>query len=210
MTVQRLAALVAGTVVTVVAWVVLPRQGLPPFSTHMAAHMALVAVAAPLLAIALAAGRFDPVRIAPRACSPIVASMIELVLVWGWHAPALHHAASHQAWARGLEQASFLASGFFLWICAIGGGAALRRRRAPAGIVGLLLTSMHMTLLGALVTLTHRPLFGSHGAAHRWLTPLQDQQLGGAIMLVVGTLAYLAGALWLVADIIGNRRRASG
>jgi putative membrane protein len=70
--------------------------------------------------------------------------------------------------------------------------------------VGLLLTSMHMTLLGALLALSPRPLYPHlHGAAG--LTPLADQQLGGAIMLLVGGVSYLLGGLALTVGLLRGR-----
>ena len=62
--------------------------------------------------------------------------------------------------------------------------------------MALLLTSMHMTLFGALLALTPRPLY-DHAGHFASPAPLEDQHLGGAIMLLVGGLSYLAGGLWL-------------
>jgi putative membrane protein len=67
--------------------------------------------------------------------------------------------------------------------------------------VGLLLTSMHMTLLGALLALSPRPLY-FHIAGFSGLTPLEDQHLGGAIMLLVGGVSYLLGGLWLTVGLL--------
>jgi putative membrane protein len=168
------------------------------FAVHMTMHIAVVAVAAPLLALAVAGTGADPVRAMPRLAAPIPASMIELVVVWAWHVPALHHAAREEADAFALEQASFILAGLLLWTAAIGGDNEQRRLRAGGGIVALLFTSMHMTLLGALFALASRPLF-QHGAPAAGLSPLADQQLGGVIMLLVGGASYLLGGLWLTA-----------
>ena len=65
---------------------------------------------------------------------------------------------------------------------------------ARAGVIGLLLTSMHMTLLGALLTMSPRLLYSHHHSSGK-LDPLTDQYLGGAVMLVVGGAAFLAGGL---------------
>ena len=199
--------LIIGIGLLLLAWVGLPLLGvlgLPPFTLHMSQHMILVALAAPALAVALARSRFDPVRRAPWATHAIVASMVELVAVWAWHAPTLHHFARGSLAGRVLEQLTFLVAGVYLWVAAFGGGPVLRRERAAAGVTGLLLTSMHMTLLGALLTLSSRPLF--HHGGSGWLSPVHDQQLGGAIMLVVGAAAYLAGGLWLAARTVGGRQ----
>jgi putative membrane protein len=167
----------------------------------MTMHMAVVAVAAPLLALGVAGGRLDPVRRASWAFAPIPASIVELVVVWAWHTPALHHAARRDAAAFAVEQGMFLASGLLVWISALGGDAATAKNRRGAGVVALLLTSMHMTLLGALLALTPRPLY-HHTGAFDGLSALGDQHLGGAIMLLVGGISYLLGGLWLTAGLL--------
>src|SRR5690606_3990219 len=63
------------------------------FAAHMAMHIAVVCVAAPLIAVGLGGSRFDPVESWPVVFSPLTASLIELVVVWGWHAPGPHEAA---------------------------------------------------------------------------------------------------------------------
>jgi putative membrane protein len=70
-------------------------------------------------------------------------------------------------------------------------------------LVALLLTAMHMTLLGALLALTPRPLYMHEGSWKR-LDALADQQLGGAIMIVVGGLSYLVGGLWLTTGLLAG------
>lgn len=168
-----------------------------PFATHMTMHMAVVAVAAPLLALGLAGGRYDPVPRAPRLFLAVPVSLLELLAVWSWHAPALHHAARHTTWGLVLEQATFFVTGTWVWLAALGGDARSGGTRAGAGLVALLLTTMHMTLLGALLALAPRPLY-SHGA-------LEDQHLGGAVMLLVGAASYLAGGLALCLALLRRR-----
>jgi putative membrane protein len=176
----------------------------------MTMHMAVVAVAAPLFALGLAGTRLDPALRAPRLFAAIPASIAELCAVWAWHAPRLHEAARQETLAFVLEQGTFLCAGFWLWIAALGGSATQRRARALAGVLGLLLTSMHMTLLGALIALTPRVLYVHEHQHAALVTPLSDQQLGGAIMLLVGGAAYLAGGLGLSADAFLRGRGAEG
>jgi putative membrane protein len=63
---------------------------------------------------------------------------------------------------------------------------------------------MHMTLLGALLALSPRPLYEHAHAAGMvaGLTPLDDQHLGGAVMLLVGGVSYLIGGLVLIARLL--------
>jgi putative membrane protein len=202
----------AGCLVLFVAWVALPLFAPPAFFVHMTVHMGVVAVAAPFLALGVAGGRLDPVVRFPKFFAPIPISLLELVVVWTWHAPAFHNVARHTIFGLFAEQSMFLVCGLLLWLSAFGGSQPLSTNRAAAGVIGLLLTMMHMVLLGALLAMTPRPLYshgesdlgshtqspiGSHHEMHTGLTPLEDQHLGGAIMLVGGGVSYLIGGLCL-------------
>ncbi len=166
------------------------------FTRHMLGHMTLVALVAPLLAILIARSRFNPVERRPQRFSPITASLVEFVVIWTWHAPLLHVAARHHAGMFALEQASFLGASTYLWLAIVGGDPRSRTIRAATGIVALVLTFAHMTMLGAVLALTPRDLYG-HGAG-----ALADQQLGGAVMIAFGTVAYLGAALWLSRSLL--------
>ncbi len=201
---MRRALLITGLVTLAAAWLgPLPQLAERAFFAHMTMHMAVVAVASPLIALGIAETKFDPVRYFPSLYSPIPVSVLELCVVWAWHAPALHHAARHQTAALVIEQAMFLLCGLLMWLSAFGVDDRQdgSRSRRAAGVVGLLLTSMHMTLLGALLALAPRPLY-AHAEAFSGLTPIEDQHLGGAIMLIAGGVAYLAGGLWLTGGLM--------
>jgi putative membrane protein len=202
--VTRAACLALGGVVLALLWMgPLPRLAPHYFSAHMAMHMGVVAVAAPLIALGLAGTRRDPTRRVPALFSPIPASVLELAVVWAWHAPALHHAARTTAGGLIAEQSTFLLAALLVWVSSFGGRPA--RDRAAAGVVALLLTSMHMTLLGALLALAPRPLYAHAAAMLGPSAALDDQHLGGAIMLVIGGAAYLAGGLWLASTLLVAR-----
>lgn len=168
------------------------------FLSHMAIHVSVVAVAAPFIAAGTVRIVADFV---PRLLlAPVPASLIEFVVIWGWHFPALHHLARNSTGAFVAEQASFLVSGLLLW------ASALHRTRAGedgrgAGVAALLMTSMHMVLLGTLLVLARRPLY-EHGAAAGVEALLAEQQAGGILMLIGGGLPYLAGGLWLVWQLL--------
>ncbi len=217
---MRRTLLTFGLLTLAAAWLTaLPEIARGAFWAHMTMHMLVVAVAAPLLALGVAGGRLDPVRHAPRLFPPIPASVVELVVVWAWHAPLLHHAARQSTLGLVAEQGTFLLTGLVLWLSAFGGSEPssppLGKRgiqggaRRAAGVVGLLLTSMHMTLLGALLALSPRPLY-SHADSMSTHTPLDDQHLGGAIMLLVGGVSYLAGGLWLTLGLVRSAALKAG
>lgn len=201
---MRHTCLLLGLLTLALVWLgPLPQMARQAFYAHMSMHMGVVAVAAPLLALGIAGSRLDPVPISPDLFAPIPASVLELVVVWAWHAPVLHHTARHSTTGLVVEQGAFLAAGLLVWLSAFGGGALRRGKRAAAGVVGLLLTSMHMTLLGALLALSPRPLY-AHLTGASGLAPLEDQHLGGAIMLIVGAISYLLGGLSLTATALNS------
>jgi putative membrane protein len=206
----RRACLILGLFVVALVWLgPLLDAWRDSFSAHMLAHMGVVAIAAPLMAIGLPLG---PTSDASRAFAlPLLASLAELIVVWSWHAPALRALAESSLFATAIEQATFLAAGLSLWL------ACLPRRGSDAtgnaaGAFALPLTSIHMTLLGALLALTPRPLYGTgevscFGVA---LSAQQDQELGGVIMLLVGAAVYLAGGLTLFARMLATPSRETG
>jgi putative membrane protein len=204
------AALLTGVAVLAAAWLG-PLPGLAPqyFSAHMTMHMAIVAVAAPLIALGIAGTSHDLTRRVPALFSPIPASLLELIVVWAWHAPVLHHFARSTPGGLAVEQAMFFASGLLVWLSAFGSEARRSGPRAGAGVVALLLTSMHMTLLGALLALAPRALYVHAGRGIEASIALDEQHLGGAIMLAVGGLSYLAGGLWLSARLLRLREPAA-
>lgn len=208
----RKALLLGGAAVLALVWLgPLPAFARDAFSAHMTMHVTVVAVAAPLLALGLAGSALDPVRQVPALFAPVPASVLELVVVWGWHAPALHHVARGTPGMLALEQASFLLSALLVWLSAFGGPPEGRRTRRGPGIIGMLLTSMHMTLLGALLALASRPLYPRAHQAWMGLTGLEDQHVGGALMLLGGGTAYLAGGIALAVGLLrdhGERRPA--
>ena len=160
------------------------------FPAHMLRHMALVAVIAPLLVLGAP-------RLADRiALSPLVAAAVEFVVVWAWHLPAAHALSFLRDAGFVAEQASFLAAGLVVW------AGCLRAREPLAGAGGLLLTSMHMTLLGALLVLAPRDLYAEIcGTA----PDLGGQQLGGLLMLGIGTPVYLVAGLALSGRALSDR-----
>ncbi|MDR6955554.1 putative membrane protein [Ancylobacter sp. 3268] len=207
---MRKATLIAGLLVLAFAWGgPLPGAAATSFTAHMIVHMSVVALAAPLIAIGISGTKLDPSARLPRLFSPVLAAMLEFAIVWGWHMPLLHIAARQNGLVNIAEQASFLGGGILLWLSclnrAAGGATSGAVAGALIGTLGLLLTSMHMTLLGALIAFASRPLYVENGVpicGSDPATAVADQQLGGVIMLFAGGLIYLAGGLALMARVV--------
>jgi putative membrane protein len=150
------------------------------FSARVVHHVLLVAVAAPLLALAW------PGR---RAGSPAFPFLAATAVLWAWHWPPAYELALSNVAAYWAMQATLLGSAFVFWRTVLHPGQA-----AGAGLLWLLAGYMQMALLGALLTFVPEALYAIHAAAPpAWgFTPLADQQLGGLIMWVPAGLLFAA------------------
>lgn len=147
---------------------------------HMALHLTVIAIVPALLAPRL------PVR--PGPFGLVLVLCAEMAVVWGWHTPAAHHWARLSGMGLALEQVSFLGAGLLVWAAAWSAGRF-------GGALVLFGTLMHMTLLGALIGLAPRPIYGALCAGWFGLDPLEEQQVAGALMAVAGGAVYLVAAL---------------
>ena len=159
------------------------------FSARTVHHVVLVGVAAPLLAGAL------PVR---RYGSLLLATAVQAVIFWAWHAPGAYFAALSNDGAYWVMQISLLASAVWFWACA-------RATTAPAAVVALLAAMLAMGLLGAVLTFAGQAVYAPHAyTTLAWgMTPLEDQQAAGLIMWAPAAALYLFAALWRLGQMIG-------
>ncbi len=192
--------LISGAAVLLFAWAG-PLPALVPgsFAAHMWLHMSVVGIGVPLVAIGLAPW-LEHRALGSALVLPIVVSVLDFIVVWGWHTPYLHHASRTEPLLLALEQASFAGIAMLVWLVAFTGPPL-------AGALTLFFTSMHMTLLGALVGLAPRPIYDGHDHGNGWLglSAIEDQQLGGVVMLAIGGIVYLGGGLILAARLLNRR-----
>lgn len=181
------------------------------FAAHMAQHMILIAVAAPLLALArvsipitstiasaspvVAAWLALPRRWLRLCLTPSVAFFINGAVIWVWHAPLLFELALHSEAIHRLEHVSFLVAGYWYW------SVLLREDKVNgegygAAALWSLSTLMHTGLLGALITFAPRPLYPTYIETQGGIAAaLEDQQLAGLLMWVPMAVPYLIGGL---------------
>lgn len=195
--------LVLGLAVLAVLWLgPLPAMSRRAFSPHMILHLGVTVVAAPLLAVGLVRAGLGAGRARHPLLIALTASLLEMVVVWGWHAPALHEAAALDDRAFVLQQASFLVAGVVLWHASF---ADPSRAGFGVGALAMLLTFMHMAMLGVLLALAPQLLYAPELCLGAFgLDPLDDQRLGGALMAAVGSLPYLAGGVALAYRFVAD------
>jgi putative membrane protein len=170
------------------------------FAARSAHHVLLTAALAPLIAWAIPRR-----RLASLPGKLPLWTAASAVALWFWHAPDFYAAALSSDVTYWAMQMSLLGTATAFWIGV--------RRTAPAhAIVALLTYMVQMGLLGALLTFSTNAFYAPHALTTSiWgLSPLEDQQLGGMIMWVPGALAYLLGALILLARLLDdNTERAA-
>jgi putative membrane protein len=189
-------------------------------SAHMAQHGLLVALAPPLLllgnpgvAFAWAFSARDRKRLFGsrywRAFASVAnalstsgrAAVLQGLALWLWHAPAPFGAALETEWVHAFEHACFFGTALLFWRALF---AAYSARNPAPGIGASFFTLVHSGLLGALITLPTRPLYGWYGATELWgFTSIEDQQLAGLLMWVPMGVVYFAACLLLAKRLVG-------
>jgi putative membrane protein len=194
----------------------LDRWGAQLFALHMIQHEMLMLIAAPLLVIGrplplwlwalpgrvrssiarVARGR-SVQMIWSMLLSPIVAWLLHALVLWTWHIPRLFEDALRNEAVHDVQHLCFLASALVFWAAMV---EARKQAQQGAAIVYLFTTTIHTSVLGALITFTTRPWYAAYLQTPRdWgLSALEDQQLGGLIMWVPGSLVYVGVALALL------------
>lgn len=195
MSTKRAAAFAGGTAAL---WVALasPAAHLDHhwLTAHMAQHLLLTLVAAPLILIG-ASPRL--VRWCPH---PALCWLTGTATIIAWHVPAVfEQALLSPAW-HGFEQASFLISGILFWQPVI---------TAPATWLVplyLFLAALPCDTLGAFLVFCDHVVYPQyrHARGAFYLSPLQDQALAGATMWVVATFAYMMAALVITTRLVSG------
>jgi len=202
----------------------LHEAGEQSFTMHMVEHELIMLVATLLLAASgaggtLAWGLSRPLRQAlggswkspltalwKRLTEPVTATLVQAVVMWAWHAPALFdRALDSSGWHIFQHSCFFLSSLLFWW-------AMLHPRSRSSGYgvsaACLFVTSLIGGALGALMSFSASPWYAAYAAMGMTgigLDPIDDQRIAGLIMWIPGGLVHGVAALamfykWLKAS----------
>lgn len=149
------------------------------FSARVLHHVLLLAVAAPLLALA---------RPAPHATQAGLPFVVATAALWLWLAPPAYDAALGHMAVYWLMQATLFTSAVWFW-------RAVFSQAAGSSVLWVLFAYIAMGLLGALLSLAPQALYATHAVALMlWgPMPLADQQFGGLVMWMPAGLPF---AVW--------------
>jgi putative membrane protein len=132
-----------------------------------------------------------------RLTEPVTATIVQAVVMWAWHAPALFNRALDQPVWHVAQHLSFVLASLLFW------SAMLDPRRGGylLSAACLFATSLIEGALGALMALSASPWYAAYaamGMSGIGLDPVSDQQLAGLIMWIPGGLVHGGAALVLV------------
>jgi putative membrane protein len=181
-------------------------------SAHMAQHLLIADLSAPLLVIGLRSPvyafilprpLFAAIARSPRLRAtfrflkqPLVAAPLWILTLYGWHMAPAYEAALRSPVLHALQHQSFIVASILVWVSVL----EPARRRVPGElwkighIVGTRFAGM---FLGMAFVILQTPIYeGFYGrrALEHGLTPAQDQQIAGGLMLAVDFLVMI-GAL---------------
>jgi putative membrane protein len=198
------------------------------FSAHMVQHELLIAVCAPLLVLGRPLIPFLfalPVSTRRRLGSwaktgsvagswhvltlPSVAFSVHAIALWAWHLPGPYQSTLHSEVMHTLQHCSFLFSALLFW------WTIFKIRGSDLGYGGAVFylfgTGLQTGALGALLTFAPTLWYPAYAATTGpWgLNPLEDQQLGGLIMWIPGSIPYLIAGLAMFARWLSESEKRS-
>lgn len=205
------------------------------FSAHMAQHLILMLVAAPLLAfgtptIIILWGLpkqwrlifskkqlHEPFESVWRVMgNPLVIWSLHVAATWLWHLPSLYQATLQSDFIHSLQHSSFLGTALLYWWSIL---HPSRKKAMSYGIaiISLFGMAVQSSVLGALLTFSESVWYPAYDlSVAAWgLTALQDQQLAGVVMWVPPGILYLLAVMGFVdalleaSDKSGRRRQTS-
>jgi putative membrane protein len=198
------AAAFTGAMVALLIALVSPLDGLGEdylFSAHMVQHVLLGDIAPLLLLLSLSRVIMRPATrrlmrveqaLGPLA-SPVTAIAIWLAIMYVWHVPALYDAAAESAPVHMLEHLSFFAAGIALWWPLIQPVPMRRRLTGMQPLAYIAAAKGGLAALGLYLAWASNALYPYYETTPRiWgLNPVEDQNIGGVIMMVEQSLTLV-------------------
>lgn len=170
------------------------------FSMHMVQHLLLVLIAPPLLLLGTPAPLLSPlinlhpwvkIMLAKLTPAPMAFLLYNAALII-WHMPFFYEATLQNELIHELEHAMFFWTGLLSWWPLLSPVGDLPRLSYPAQILYIFILAIPGAILGAWLVFATRVLYPSYAAVPSlWNTTiLEDQQLGGLLMMVPGKMIY--------------------
>jgi len=193
---RQFAAFVGAVIVMLIA-LVSPVDSLGEdylFSMHMVQHILLGDIAPLLVLLSLSRVILRPVtrrlmsveRALGPLAHPATGIVVWLTMIYVWHIPVMYDAALNHSAVHALEHTCFFIGGIAVWWPLIQ-PVPMRHRLTGLGVFAYLIAAkISIGLLGIFLTWSHGVAYTYYEHVPRiWgLSPIEDENLGGAIMMV--------------------------
>ena len=175
------------------------------FSFHMLQHV-LIGDLAPLFLLAGLSGpmlrpllAFRTVERLRVLANPIVALPIWATNLYLWHLPFLYEAAVRHSSVHALEHACFFTAGLIMWLPVLETLPAPEWFGTGPKLAYIACVRVVETVLGNVFVWSGAVFYGVYARGDElWgISPLQDQGLAGAVMMIEGSIVTLVALAWL-------------
>jgi putative membrane protein len=201
----RQACFYSGFIVIGVALTSLGKASQELLFVHMIEHLLLGDIAAllivlgltgPLLAPILKIRFFDRLRVLSH---PLIAFPLWMIDFYAWHLPVFYQGALENSWVHALEHAMFLGFGINMWMCLFGPLPTPAWFGNLGKLVYIVAVRLAGTALGNIFLWSGTVFypFYLHSDSLHHISPLADQNLAGAIMMIEESLLTIGLFCWL-------------
>jgi cytochrome c oxidase assembly factor CtaG len=175
------------------------------FSFHMLQHV-VIGDLAPLCLLAGLTGPILRPLLALRAverlrvlANPLVALPVWAANLYLWHIPLLYEAAVEHSAVHALEHVAFFTAGAIMWLPVLETLPAPEWFGTGAKLGYIAVVRLVETLLGNVFVWAGAVFYPFYDAGEElWgISPLRDQGLAGAVMMIEGSLVTIAALAWL-------------
>jgi putative membrane protein len=209
-----------------------PLDTFSPFvlTSHMLQHMTLMMVASPLILLGEPlipilrgmprfaarefAGPFLNWPAAQRAglalTNPVAALLLMGAAMFLWHVPGPYELALRSSSWHLVEHACFFFASIVFWWPVVQPWPSHEQWPRWAMVPYLVIADLQNTVLSAVLVFSDKLLYPSYAAAPSLfgLTPREDQAAAGAIMWVVGSLAFIVPTVLIAVRCLSRRKTA--
>ena len=199
-------------------------------TAHMLQHIMLMMVAPPLILLGnplvplvrglpkFAAREFAgpllnwrvATRLGKTLTQPIVALLLMGIVMFAWHVPEMYELALHSAAWHEVEHGCFFIVALIFWWPVLQPWPSQARSPRWTMVPYLVLADLQNTALSAILVFGDRVLYPTYTVIPRLFgSALQDQATAGAMMWVIGSLAFVLPAVAIALKCLSTRASQS-
>jgi putative copper resistance protein D len=140
---------------------------------------------------------------------PLVGWTLLVAVMWGTHLSVMFETALENETIHNMEHALYLSTALLFWAPIFSVDPIRHRLRGGSALAYLITQMPQNSFLGVAIMFSSTPLYPHYVSLQRaWgPTPLEDQQLAGAIMWLVGDALFLAAIFVVLAALAKSEDR---